>query len=206
MYRLLWISGRKIELDNCPTGDTVNVMEKRFRVADSYGEHLWTRDTGRHARQDLEKQLEALEPGNTLVIDLAGVQVFDYSFASEFFGKVLLALPREFPDRFLIVENLTDYTHENLVQALEGLGLAMVERKKGKLNLIGKVHSADVETFRAIEHSKIPVTSNHLKERLEINLTAVNERLAKLAGMGLIRRSRITSPAGREQYQYSIPP
>ena len=183
----------------------MNVMEKRFRVADSYGEHLWTRDTGRRARQDLEKQLEALEPGNTLVIDLDGVQVFDYSFASEFFGKSLLALPREFPDRFLLVENLTNYTHENLVQALEGLGLAMVERKKGKLNLIGKVHPTDLETFRAIERSKAPVTSNYLKERLEINLTAVNERLSKLAEMSIIRRSRRTSAAGREQYEYSIP-
>jgi len=180
-------------------------MEKRFRLADIYGEHLWTRDTGRRARQDLDKQLEALNPGNTLVIDLEGVQVFDYSFASEFFGKALFGLPREYPDRFLVVENLTSYTHENLVQALEGLGLAMIERKKGKLNLIGKVHPADLETFRAIERSKAPVTSNYLKEQLEINLTAMNERLSKLAGMSIIRRSRRTSAAGREQYEYSIP-
>jgi len=180
-------------------------MEKRFRVADSYGEHLWTRDTGRRARQELEKQLEVMEPGNTLVIDLDGVQVFDYSFASEFFGKALLALHREFPDRFLLVENLTNYTHENLVQALEGLGLAMVERKKGKLNLIGKVHPTDLETFRAIERSKVPVTSNYLKDKLEINLTAVNERLSKLADMSIVRRSKRTSAAGREQYEYSIP-
>lgn len=183
----------------------MNVMEIRFRVADSYGEHLWTRDTGRRARQDLEKQVEALESGGTLVIDLDGVEVFDYSFASEFFGKALLALPREFPDRFLVVENLTSYTHENLVQALEGLGLAMLERKKGKLNLIGKVHPTDVDTFKAIERSKRPVTSSYLKDQLEINLTAANERLSKLAGLGVIRRSRRTSAAGREQYEYSVP-
>lgn len=179
-------------------------MEKRFSLA-TYGEHLWTRDTGRRARRDLERQLETMGPGAVLVIDLSEVEVFDYSFASEFFGKALLALPREYPDRFLLVENLTDYAHENLVQALEGLGLAMIERKKGKLNLIGKVHSTDLETFKAIERSKRPVTSRYLKDRLEVNLTAANERLSKLAAMSVIRRSKTTSSAGREQYEYSVP-
>lgn len=182
----------------------MDVMEKRFLLA-AYGENLWTRDTGRRARRDLEKQLEALDPGTAMVIDLSGVQVFDYSFASEFFGKALLALPREYPDRFLMVENLTDYAQENLMRALEGLGLAMIERKKGKASLIGKVHSTDLETFRAIERSKRPVTSSYLKDQLELNLTAANERLSKLAAMGVIRRSKTTSSAGREQYEYSIP-
>jgi hypothetical protein len=48
--------------------------------------------------------LEELHAGDVMVIDAQGVEVFDYSFANELFGKTLLSLAAEHPGRFLVVE------------------------------------------------------------------------------------------------------
>src|SRR5207302_1997907 len=148
--------------------------------------------------------LHATDIGDTVVVDAKGVEVFDYSFANEFFGKALLHLPTDFPGRFLIVEHLTPYTRENLTKALESLGLAMIERKGGTLHLLGKVHKTDQETFEAIARAKGQATAAALTDQLDLNVTAVNERLAKLAKLALVRRAKVVSPAGREQYQYAV--
>lgn len=178
-------------------------MEKRFRLSGN-GKQLWTRERAREIRAGLVNMLEDLQPGDTMVIDCKGVEVFDYSFANEFFGKTLLSLPKEYPERFLIVENLSKYTQENLSKALESLGLIMIERKAGKFELLGRVHPADIETFGVIARSKEPLTAVALKERLKINLTAVNERLSKLTSLALIRRQMGVSGTGRQQYLYSV--
>lgn len=178
-------------------------MEKRLALAE-YGKHLWTRERAREIRSRLKDMLEELHAGDVMVIDAQGVEVFDYSFANELFGKTLLSLAAEHPGRFLVVENLTTYTRENLAKALESLGLAIIERKGRKLHLLGKVHPADQETFDAIVRAKGPVTAGVLTEQLGVNLTAMNERLAKLARLALVRREKGASPAGREQYQYSV--
>jgi DNA-binding HxlR family transcriptional regulator len=149
-------------------------------------------------------KLEDLASGDVLTIDAKGVEVFDYSFANELFGKTLFSLSHEHPGRFLIVENLTPYIRENLGKALESMGLAIIERKQKKLNLLGKVNALDEQTFQEIARAKGPVTSAFLKERLSINLNAANERLSKLTNLALIRRQSSVSSAGREQYEYSL--
>jgi len=130
------------------------------------------------------------------------VEVFDFSFANELFGRTLLSLPHEHPGRFLVVENLSPYVRENLTKALESLGLLMIERAGDQLALIGKVHPADQETFLAIAASPEAVTASALRNELDMNLNAINERLSKLSGLGVVRRERGLSPAGREQYRY----
>jgi len=177
-------------------------MEKKFPLK-KYGKQLWTRDLAKKVRAELTKLLEGADPGDAVIIDADGVEVFDYSFANELFGKTLLSLPNEHLGRFLIVENLSPYTRENLDRALESLSLAMIERKGRKVNLIGKIHQAYLETFILIAKAKEPMIANTVKDLLNINVTAANERLTKLVGMGLLRRERGISDAGREQYLYS---
>jgi hypothetical protein len=181
----------------------VEEMEKRLLLA-NHGKQLWTRERAREIRTELIKMLENLQPGDMGVIDCKGVEVFDYSFANELFGKTLLSLSKEYPDRFLVVENLTKYTRENLSKALESLGLIMIERKANKLDLLGRVHPADLETFKVIAGSREPMAAVVLKKKLGINLTAVNERLSKLTSLALIRRQMGVSGAGRQQYLYSV--
>jgi predicted transcriptional regulator len=139
-----------------------------------------------------------------LVLDIQGVEVFDYSFAEELFGKLLVSLPREYPGRFVLVEGLSTYTQENLARALESLGLMMIERREGMLQLIGKVHPTDQATFAALVKAQGPVTVAALTTALQVSLNAVNERLAKLTACGVVRRQKGLSPAGREQYEYRV--
>lgn len=179
-------------------------MKKRIALQ-QYGKHLWTRERAKEIRSTVWEELENLAAGDILVLDLAGVEVFDYSFANELFGKTLLSLASEFPGRFVVVENLTDYTRENLAKALESLGLAIAVRKRSKLELLGKVHPSDVDTFGVLVASKEPLTATELSKKLDVNLTAMNERLTKLGNMGLVRREKAASMAGREQYRYRAP-
>ena len=178
-------------------------MDKRVNLAE-HGKQLWTRDLAIAIRGEVEKVLMNAAPGDAVVIDAKDVEVFDYSFANELFGKTILRLANEYPEKFFVVENLTRYTRENLENALTSLGLAMIERKGGELKLIGKIHPADQETFDAIADSKEPLTANTLKDKLKINLNAVNERLTKLTGLSLIRRKTGVSSAGRQQYEYTV--
>lgn len=178
-------------------------METRFSLGD-YGRHLWTREKAREIRSALAARLDELRAGATLIIDAQGVDVFDYSFANELFGRTILSFPRDYPGRFVIVENLTKYTRENLVNALEGMGIAMIERSGGTLQLIGKVHPADEKTFTEVARKAGPVTAAELSERLKVNLNAMNERLSKLMNLGLVRREKGISPTGREQYEYMV--
>jgi hypothetical protein len=176
-------------------------MEKVFPLV-KFGQQLWTKESAKSIRAEVELVLESLEPGDTVVIDAGGVEVFDYSFTNELFGKTLIMLPTAHPERFLVVENLTAYTRENLVKALESRNLIMIERKAGKAFLLGKVQPADQTTFDAIIRAKGPVTSAALSEQLRTSLTAMNERLTKFSSLGLVRWERVTSPSGREQYEY----
>lgn len=180
----------------------MNMMEKRIALGD-HGAQLWTRDLAKKIRIEVDGALESLPDGGVLVIDATGVEVFDFSFANELFGKTLIRLSAEFPGRFVVVVGLKEYTRVNLNEALKSLGLTMIEKKGRSLQLIGKVHPTDQETFLAVTSAKRPVSASAIGEQLGVALTAMNERLAKLAKLGLVRRQPAVSAAGREQYAYT---
>jgi hypothetical protein len=179
------------------------MMEKRFRLG-RHGEQLWTREKARQIRGQIAGILEELETGDVLVIDGTGVEVFDFSFANELFSRTLSTLVPEYPGRFVIVDNLTEYASENLSKALESTNQIMIERRKEKLLLLGKVHPVDQETFAEIARAGEAVSAGTLSRKLEVNLTAMNERLSKLAGLGIVRREKSSSASGREQYVYRL--
>jgi hypothetical protein len=178
-------------------------MEKRLKLS-QYGSQLWTKDKARQIRNRVGAILTTLEAGDVLVIDAAAVEAFDFSFATELFGKTLMLLPVESPGRFLIVENLNECTEENLHRALESLNVAMIERRETNLTLLGKVHPADRETFAAIIKAGDAVSAGSLSKNLAVGLTAMNERLSKLTSMGIVRREKGSSATGREQYVYRV--
>jgi len=177
-------------------------MEKQFKLG-QYGSHLWTREEGRRIRARLTGILEKLDVGDVLVIDSEGVDAFDFSFAEELFGKMVLMVATQYPGRFLIVENLTDCTTENLTKALESVSLMMIERRKKKLGLLGKVHPSDQETFAEVVGAT-GASASGLSKKLNVNPTAMNERLAKLTNLGVVRREKGSSASGREQYVYRV--
>src|SRR5262249_50258879 len=124
---------------------TLKRMERKFALKE-FGSQLWTREKARPIRSRLGDALESLKAGDVLAIDTSGVEVFDFSFAAELFGKTLSTLGVEYPGRFLIVEGLTECARENLCKALADMNLLMIERAED-FKLLGKVHPADVATF-----------------------------------------------------------
>lgn len=182
---------------------TLEVMEQRLALKE-YGAHLWTRDCAKAIRIKVVELLDTLSAGDVLVLDVSGVEVFDFSFANELFGKTVLSLATEYPGRFVVAEGLNEYTKENLVKALESMNITMIERRGRKPNLLGKTNLLDEATFAAIVATKEAVTANALREKLNLNLNAMNERLTKLTSMGLVRRERSVSTAGREQFEYRV--
>lgn len=177
-------------------------MEIRFKLQ-RYGSLLWTREKARQVRGRLTSVLEPLAPGDVLVVNAFGVEAFDFSFADELFSKTLSTLPVEHPGRFLIVEDLNDCTRENLAQALERVNLAVIERRKKKLTLLGKVHPADEQTFAEVVGAGAASAAS-LSKKLQVNLTAMNERLSKLTNLSVLRREKASSANGREQYVYRV--
>lgn len=184
--------------------ESPSAKETTYLLA-QHGPELWTREEARKIRAQVERQLDRLPAGATLVLDAKGVKVFDFSFANELFGRLVHDLHLARPPRFIVVEHMEPYARENLEKALESLGLAIVERRGGKLSLLGKKGPADEETFREIARARKPMTATALSEKMGTNLTAMNERLAKLARLGLVHRDKVASQAGREQYEYSAP-
>lgn len=177
-------------------------MEKRFGLG-RFGRQLWTRERAREIRQEVETMLQALAAGDVLTIDAENVEVFDFSFANELFGKLLIGLSGDHPGRFVVVEHLTAYTRENLAKALESMNLAMFERKSNRLEVLGKFHPVDLETYKAVAQAKEPITATALSDKLKVNINAMNERLNKLVSLSLIRREKGVSGAGREQFEYT---
>src|SRR3990172_8655694 len=103
-------------------------MNKLFKLRKYNRPQLWTREFARKIRKELNAIFNELSAGDTLIIDAKGIEVFDYSFANELFGKTLISLSTEHIGKFLVVENLTDYCRENLSKALESLNLIIIER------------------------------------------------------------------------------
>lgn len=183
--------------------DTLKKVEKRLKL-ERFGAHLWTKEKARQIRSQAAAVLDTLGTGDVLVVDAGGVEAFDFSFATELFCKALLTMGAEYPGRFLIVENLNECTSENLEKALETLNVAIIERKKGKLMLLGKVHPADQATFAEVVGAGDAVSAGTLSRKLDVNLTAMNERLSKLTNLGVVRREKGSSASGREQYIYRV--
>lgn len=182
---------------------TLKVMEKKFALK-QFGNQLWTRETARPIRARLSDMLETMRVGEVLSIDASGVDVFDFSFASELFGKGLSRLGVDYPGRFVVAEGLTESARENLNQALEASNLIMIERHGNELRLIGKVHQFDRETFMGILDAGQAVSAASLGKKLDVSPTAMNERLSKLNNFGVIRREKSSSASGREQFIYKV--
>lgn len=182
---------------------TLKEMEKKFALK-QFGTQLWTRETARPIRSRLLNELELLREGDVLSIDASSVEVFDFSFAAELFGKGLSRLSVDYPGRFVIADGLSEAARENLNQALEAASLIMIERHGGDYRLLGKVHPFDGETFRAILDAGEAVSAAALGKKLDVNPTAMNERLSKLNSLGVVRREKSSSASGREQYVYRV--
>jgi hypothetical protein len=167
---------------------------------------LWGNELGREARLHIEAELENAPEGSTVWVDLAGVEVMDISFSTEAFGKVYASMFSLFPGRALVLENPSKYVKVNLDSAFKLAGqIALVVEGTRKWDLIGKTSEVDRPTLEALR-KRNQATTPELQADLGLtNLTAVNQRLRRLAESGTITRIKIAAQKGGEQFIYKWP-
>lgn len=183
-------------------GDENEAMSLPEYLLSHHGSRLWGRAKGVEVREQIEAMLSNMGEGEVLVLNIKDVEVMDFSFASEVFGKLLARMPTEYSGRYVVLREPTEYVKENLQAALVDMELAVLIIRGKKWDVIGKFGQADRETLQALVQLGVATTSNLAKE-LGISITACSNRLKKLHELGLIRRERTTAPSGGEQYQYA---
>lgn len=166
------------------------------------GVQLWGRSKGALVRQTIEDMLEAAQTGDVIVVDLAGVEVMDYSFSNEVFGKLLNRVPKEHSGKYLVLKNLSGYVRENLEPALRDLKLTALAIQDSGWYIVGTTKTTDVETLKVIEELGSTELGTVAK-RLDISITACSNRLNKLADQGLIKKLEVEKPVGNEKYVYA---
>jgi len=177
-------------------------VEHRYCLGD-VNTQFWGRQVARVPRRRLQALLERSVIGDVVILDVANVEGFDFSFAAELLVPLLTAIPKAYSGRFLIAEHLNDVTRENLSIALELNDLAMIERRRDGLRLVGKVGPTDRQTFELLSRARGIVSAPDLARTLGIALTTTNERLGKLVKLGLARRED-PDTQGRA-FRYAVP-
>lgn len=166
---------------------------------------LWGNPAGREIRGEIERELDQIEPGRIFIIDLKEIEVMDFSFATELFGKLYGTLSTARPGRAVLLTGMSDFVRINLGAALEPLGLIALSYKSARTwELLGKVADTDKETLQSLYRLK-EATAPQLADTLGIKLTTCNQRLKKLGDAGAILRTKMSAPTGGEQYLYRWP-
>lgn len=166
---------------------------------------LWGHAPGREIRAEIETLLDTIPAGDVLKIELAPVEVMDFSFSSELFGKLYSSWATAYPGRAVVLANPSEYVKTNLSAALAALNLlALTVKGVRNWDILGKVSDTDRETLAAVAKRKT-TTAPVIAEDLGIKLTTCNQRLRKLSDHGLLLRTKTTAASGGDQYTYTWP-
>lgn len=167
-----------------------------------YGENkLWGREKAKRIREQILEYFYSSNK-NTLQIDFTGIDIIDFSFATEGLVVLITRLSGELKGKHIVFVNMKPVVKENVSVALEKAGLcALVQDTKDTWSLIGKYSDTLKETFEALLSSKSADTPK-LAELTNSNLHLINNRLKELMLLGLAKRTRINAPSGGTQYIY----
>lgn len=175
----------------------------RYKLSKWGSGFLATRDRGREVREDVERQLGRLSPGETLILDFADIDAITVSFGDESVAKLLSGRNGgDFVDRGLVAENLSEDVSDALDVVLERRKLALVcPKPDGNLLILGDpgwlhdtLHAAlQLKSFKAVD----------LAEALGISAQAANNRLRLLVSSGAVARQRVVPEGGGKEFAYT---
>ncbi len=159
-----------------------------------------TRGLGQEGRARLDDLLGEREDID-LVIDFAGVQVMNISFADEFLGKFLAAHDFAAKGTTLKIAGLNSDNHFSVVVCVERReAQVVVVDPTGELILIGdKMLAETFTTALALQNFK----ANDLAEAMSLTAQNANNRLKRLTQIGAVRKTQVTgSNHGGREYVY----
>jgi len=172
------------------------------KIATDSTKRFWTRDLGVAVREKI--MVDFIRSGeNILKFDFTGVEIVDFSFASEVIAISISRLAKELIGRHIIVTGMNKSVEENIEVALERSELcALVLEAEDSWKLIGKCSSSLLSTFKAVMELKQTDTPT-LAGNLQTTVPVLNNRLRVLTDLGLVKKEESSAPSGGRQYIYS---
>jgi hypothetical protein len=168
------------------------------------GEWPATRSRGQEGRVRLDDLLDERDDID-LVIDFAGVQVMNISFADEFLGKFLASHDFAAKGTTLKITGLNSDNYFSVVVLVDRReAQVVVVDPDGETVLIGDKMLAD--TF-ATALSLQTFKANDLAEAMSLTAQNANNRLKRLTQIGAVRKTQVTgsSHGGREYVYETVP-
>lgn len=169
------------------------------------GEWPVTRSLGRDGRVRLDDLLGEREEID-LVIDFAGVEVMNMSFADEFLGKFLASHDFSARGTTVRIAGLNADNHFAVVVCVERRETQVVVLEPGNQLVLVGADKMLAETFaKALALGKFK--ANDLAEAMSLTAQNANNRLKRLVQVGAVRKSQVTgSTRGGREYVYEVPP
>jgi hypothetical protein len=170
-----------------------------------YGDVLTTREMGDRARNDVERAIAAITPGQVVALDFEGVRAVSVPFADA--GLARLFSERAagyYEDHPFVIINATEDVRETI-------GLALRHRRLIALALGGdgaKLLGADevfTKTLEAALELDGEFSVGELAQLLHLSPQAANNRVRHLARSGVLQRERISQPRGGREFRYRVP-
>jgi hypothetical protein len=168
------------------------------------GVFLATRERGRRVREEIEQELERLQPRGSLVISFKGVEGITVSFGDECVAKLIVARSAgDFDDRGLVIEEMNADVRETLEAVLaRRKTAAVVLNAAGKPEMLGEPAWVDETLAAALALRSF--RANDLADRLRISPQAANNRLKVLVSSGAVARERIVPAGGGKEFSYEV--
>lgn len=174
---------------------------------------LVTGENGKRFRPLLEDVIGRMADDMVVVLDFAGIDLMDASFANEVFGTIAAARARrKMIGGRLVLSSLFGASLENLEMALlsrpqieSGLRncVALVLTNTEQLELVGKVEGHVAQTFEVLQSRK-QLTARELADELKLDIGAASTRLKVLHDLGLVVRIELRDEQGK-LFSYQLP-
>ena len=175
-----------------------------YRIAEHWNSFLATRERGRRVREDVERQLNTLAPGQTLALDFTDIEGITVSFGDELVAKLIIDRGAgQFVDRGLVLEGANEDVHETLETVLARRKVSGVSlNAAGEPEILGEKRWLPETLSAALELRSF--SAAELGERLGLTPQAANNRLRGLVATGGVVREQVVPEGGGKEFGYRV--
>lgn len=178
------------------------------KIASSLGlEKILTfRPLGKKAKEMILKEIDLLNPGDSLNIDFNNIELSDVSFVDEMIIEVQLYTKRK--DNIIIfISNVKLGIFENLEAALalkeqkNRVKIQVLNRLESGYSFVGALEQNLQATFKMLTQRKY-ISAREIAETYGLEINSASNRLKKLYDAGLVLRKEIIDENGRQHIYY----